>query len=112
MPELSIDQLSDLKIAIVENKKQLDALKQEKESVAAENLHFKSENTRLTEEIQSQVFNKENLVKENDKLREEKQKIYDEYDEKQGKISLEITAKKEKLDNQEALVNARLEELT
>lgn len=109
---LSIDQLSDLKIAIIENKKTLETLETEKQKVSAENVHLKSENTRLNEEIQQQVFNKENLVKENDELREEKQKIYDEYNEKQGKRTLELEEKQEKLNNQEALVNARLEELS
>jgi regulator of replication initiation timing len=110
--ELSIDQLSDLKIAIIENQKVLDALKEEREKVASENVRLKSDNTRLEKDVQMQIYNKENLVKENDKLREEKEKIYKEYADKQGKVSLEITERQRELDNKQALIEARKEEVS
>jgi hypothetical protein len=73
--ELSIEQLADLKIAIEKNARILKENESKSNELISTNTHLVSENIRLKSEITQQVEIKENLIKENNEIRKEKDLI-------------------------------------
>ena len=109
--ELTINQLADLKIAIEKENNKLSEIQKKYDEMKSQYDHLISENTRLTDEVKIQADRKEKLIKENEDFRIEKQKIQDEYEQKNSVVYKEIKEEREKLDQEKWVLELRLLEV-
>lgn len=109
--ELSIEQLANLKIAIDKENTKLNELKKEFNTLKPNYDHMESQLVRITEEVEVQAKIKENLIKENNEIREEKQKIQDDYEQKNAIVYQEIRRDREQIDQEKGIVELRLLEV-
>ena len=106
--ELSIEQLADLKIAIEKNARILKENESKSNELISTNTHLVSENIRLKSEITQQVEIKENLIKENNEIRKEKDLINWEYEKRSNENYLKIKKAQDELESKTPVIELRL----
>lgn len=109
--ELTINQLADLKIAIEKENNKLSEIQKKYDEMKSQYDHLISENTRLTDEVKIQADRKEKLIKENEDFRAEKQKIQDEYEQKNSVVYKEIKEERDQIDQEKWVLELRLLEV-
>ena len=112
MPEFTIQQLADLNIAVRESENKLKVLTKELSTVNSELDHNRSESIRLCNEAKEYAVMKEGLIRDNEKLRQEKDIINSKYEADMNQRMEQIRARKEELDGRESVLALRFAEAT